>query len=104
MILSTRGGYDSSTFTVTAREFYNAIFVNQGGSSQQNNYLVVGTTGGATLVNTIVSGDSYAKMVVNAGAATGFSSASYSVAGRKSLVTLDNNPAYITCYTWYRTA
>ena len=98
------GGYDSSTFVICAREFYSTVHVNQGGSNQQSNYLVESATGGATLVNKVVSGDSYAKMYVNANVSNSFSSTQYSVAGRQSTITLDNNPVYITCYTWYRTA
>ena len=80
------------------------MHVNQGDSKQQNNYLVESATGGATLVNKTISGDSYAKMHVNANVSMGFSSTEYSVAGRQSTITLDNNPVYITCYTWYRAA
>lgn len=89
------GGYASNDFNVTTGEFYAALSLPSG------RYLIE-TISGGTVKNT--SSEGYNNSQVNAGFTTSLSSSTYNVSKRKSQVTLDNNPPYITCYMWYRIA
>lgn len=89
------GGYASNSFNVTTGEFYSALTL------PSDRYLIE-TISGGTVENS--SSEGYMSSQVNSGFSTSLSSATYNVTKRKSQVTLDNNPPYITCCMWYRIA
>lgn len=89
------GGYASNDFDVTTGEFFAALTL------PSDRYLIELISGG-TVKNS--SSEGYSDSPVNESFATTVSSSRYNVSKRKSQVTLDNNPPYITCCIWYRTA
>lgn len=94
-IVGETGGYASNNFNVITGEFYSALLL------PSDRYLIE-TISGGTVEND--SREGYMDSQVNSGFSLSLSSSTYNVSKRKSQVALDNNPPYITCCMWYRTA